>query len=152
MGYIALHIDVEFIVGTVCADNGSSYPITNGQEKLLWLYFHNNPHQNAISFGNANKTHFNNSEVNYYGKFFEQIEREIETFTLRGIEHPVIDLLKDSGLLKNIRDTYQQKTLDATDKIPALLTFSSSIGDHAKQKMVDYLQKQIGRASCRERV
>jgi tetratricopeptide (TPR) repeat protein len=142
MNYVALHMDVEFVAGIVCADNGTSYPVTTkSKEKLLWLYFHNNPHQNAVSFGNANKVHFNNSEVNYYGKLFEQIEREIETFTLRGIEHPVIDLLKESGLLETIRNTYQQKTLDATDKIPALLTFSSSIGDNAKQKTVDYLKK-----------
>jgi len=140
MSYLVLHIDVDFIVGAVCADNGTSFPITNGQEELLWLYFFNNPHQNSISYGKDNKTHFNNSEVNYYGKFFEKIEKQQETFILRGIEHPVIDLLKESGLLENIRETYYHKTLDNTDNIPTLLTFSSSISDNAKQKTVDFLK------------
>lgn len=140
MSYLVLHIDVEFIVGAICADNGTSSPITNGQEELLWLYFFNNPHQNSISFGKDNITHFNNSEVNYYGKFFEKIEKQQETFILRGIEHPVIDLLKESGLLDNIRKSYKQKTHDNTDNIPTLLTFSSSISDNAKQKAVDYLK------------
>lgn len=140
MSYLVLHIDVDFIVGTVCADNGTSSPIINGQEELLWLYFFNNPHQNSISYGKDNKTHFNNSEVNYYGKFFEKIEKQQETFILRGIEHPVIDLLKESGLLENIRETYYHKTLDNTDNIPTLLTFSSSISDNAKQKTVDFLK------------
>jgi tetratricopeptide (TPR) repeat protein len=139
MSYLVLHIDVEFIVGTVCADNGTSSPILNGKEDLLWLYFFNNPHQNSISYGKDNKPHFNNLEVNYYGKFFEKIEKEQEKFVLRGIEHPVIDLLKESGLLENIRKTYQQKTLDNTENIPTLLTFSLTVGDNAKQKMVDYL-------------
>ncbi|MDR1458623.1 MAG: hypothetical protein LBI60_00185 [Bacteroidales bacterium] len=140
MSYLVLHIDVEFIIGAVCADNGTSLPITNGNEELLWLYFFNNPHQNSITFGKDNKAHFNNSEVNYYGNFFEKIEREQETFMLRGIEHPIIDLLKESGLFENIRKTYQQKTLDNAENIPTLLTFSSSIGDNAKQKTVDYLK------------
>ena len=140
MSNLVLHIDVDFIVGAICADNGTSSPIINGQEELLWLYFFNNPHQNSISYGKDNKTHFNNSEVNYYGKFFEKIEKQQETFILRGIEHPVIDLLKESGLLENIRETYYHKTLDNTDNIPTLLTFSSSISDNAKQKTVDYLK------------
>lgn len=140
MSYLVLHIDVEFIVGAVCADNGTSSPITNGKEEFLWLYFFNNPHQNSITYGKNNKVHFNNSEVNYYGKFFEKIENEQEAFLLRGIEHPLIDLLKVSNLLDNIRKTYQQKTHNNTDNIPTLLTFSSSISDNAKQKTVDYLK------------
>lgn len=141
MSYLVMHIDLEFIVGTVCADNGTSYLITNGNEDFLWLFFFNNPHQNSISFGKDNKSHFNNSEINYYGKYFDKIEREQESFTLRGIEHPVIDLLKESGLLQIIRKTYQQKTLDNTENIPTLITFSSSIRDSAKQKTVDYFTK-----------
>ena len=140
MSYLVLHIDVEFIVGTVCANNGTSYPITNGSEELLWLYFHNNPHQHTISFGKDNKVHFNNSEVNYYGKFFESIEKEIEKFTIRGLEYPVINLLKESNLLETVRNAYQQKTLDDKEHIPTLISFSTSIGDNAKQKTVDYLQ------------
>ncbi|MDR3118444.1 MAG: hypothetical protein LBU44_03360 [Mediterranea sp.] len=142
MSYLVLHIDMEFIVGAVCTDNGISYPITNGKEDLLWLYFFNNPHQNSISFGKDNKTHFNNSEVNYYGRFFEKIEKEQDKFLLRGIEHPVINLLKESGLIDIVKNAYQQKTLDNTEVIPTLLAFSSSISDNAKQKMVDYLKKQ----------
>lgn len=139
MSYLVLHIDVEFIVGTVCADNGTTYPITNGKEDLLWLYFFNNPHQNIISYGKDNKIHFNNSEVNYYGKFFEKIEKQEERFILRGIEHPIIDLLKESKLLDNIKETYLKKTLDNCCNIPLLLTFSSSISDNMKQKIVDFL-------------
>jgi tetratricopeptide (TPR) repeat protein len=142
MSYLVLHIDVEFIVGAVCADNGTSSPILNGKEDLLWLYFFNNPHQNSITFGRDNKTHFNNSEVNHYGKFFEEIEREQITFTLRGIEHPIIDLFKESGLLETVQKTYLDKTLDNTENIPTLITFSSSIGNNAKQKTINYLKKQ----------
>lgn len=140
MSYLVLHIDVEFIVGTVCADNGTSSLITNGKEELLWLYFFNNPHQNSITYGKDNKAHFDNSEINYYGKFFEKIEKEQETFLLRGIDHPIIDLLKESGLFDNIRKTYLQGTLNNTPTIPTLLTFSLSISDYAKQKTVDYLK------------
>ena len=140
MSYLILHIDVDFIVGTVYSDNGTSSSITNGKEELMWLYFFNNPHQNSISYGKENKNHFNNTEVNYYGNFFDKIEEQQETFILRGIEHPIIDLWKESGLLANIRESYQKKTLDNTNKVPTLLTFSSSISNNAKQKTVDYLK------------
>ena len=142
MNYLILHIDVEFISAAVCTANGTTYPVTNGKEELLWLYFHNNPHQNTISFGKNNKHHFNNSEVNYYGKFFENIEKEIEKFTLRGREYPVIKLLKEAGLFETLRNAYQQITLDYKDKIPTLITFSSSVSDNAKQKTVDYLKTE----------
>ncbi len=141
MSYLVMHIDKDFIVGTVCADNGTFYPITNGKESLLWLYFFNNPHQNSISFGKDNKSHFNNLEVNYYGKFFEKIENEQEKFILRGIDHLVIDLLKESGLLELLKISYKQKTLNSSDYVPTLITFSSTIGDNAKQKTVEYLKK-----------
>lgn len=140
MSYLVLHFDMDFIVGTVCTDNGISYPITNGKEELLWLYFFNDPYQNRISYGKDNKTHFNNSEVNYYGNFFEKIEKQQETFILRGIEHPIIDLLKESRVLDNIKETYIKITIDNNYYIPLLLTFSSSISDNAKQKTVDYLK------------
>ena len=141
MNYLVLHIDTDFIVGIVCVDNGVSYPITSGKEELLWLYFFNNPHQNIITFGKGNKIHFNNSEVNYYGGFLEEIEKEQKIFTLLNIEHPVIDLLKESGLLETLRKAYQRKTLDDAENIPMLITFSSSIGNNAKQKIVNYLKK-----------
>ncbi|MDR1723187.1 MAG: hypothetical protein LBR84_04510 [Tannerella sp.] len=142
MSYLVLHFDMEFIVGTVCADNGSSYPINNGNEDLLWLYFFNNPHQNRISFGKDNKAPFENNEINYYGKFFNIIENEQLTFTLRGIPHPMIDLLDCSELLETAKNVYHEKTHNITDSIPTLLTFSMSIGDNAKQKTVDYLRKK----------
>ena len=97
------------------------------REELFWLYFFNNPHQNSITFGKENKSHFNNSEVNYYGNFFKEIEQELTTFTLRGIEHPIIDLLQESGLIKNIQTQYQQITHIADGNIPTLVTFSLTI-------------------------
>jgi tetratricopeptide (TPR) repeat protein len=141
MNYLVLHMDVEFIVGAVCVDNGNPYPITNGNEDLLWLYFFNNPHQSRISFGKENKAHFNNGEVNYYGRFFEKIEETQDKFLLRGIEQPVINLLEYSGLLETIKTAYRKKTHDShPENIPTLITFSSSIGDNAKQKTVDYFK------------
>lgn len=142
MSYLVLHIDTEFIVGTVCADNGSSYPITNDSDDLLWLYFFNNPHQNRISFGKGNKAHYNNKEINYYGNFFELIENERETFTIRGIQKTTIELLDHSGLLKTLKERYNAVTHGDTDQIPTLITFSFSISELAKQKTIRYLKNQ----------
>ena len=142
MSYLLLHIDTEFIVGAVSADNGNSYPVTNGNDDLLWLYFFNNPHQNRISFGKDNKTHYNSNEVNYYGRFFEMVENEQETFTIRGIKKKGIELLEYSDLLKTIKEKYESITHDNTDKIPTLITFSLSISELAKQKTVEYLKEQ----------
>ncbi|MDR1881840.1 MAG: hypothetical protein LBR26_03545 [Prevotella sp.] len=140
MNYLVLHIDVEFIVGAVCADNETSCPVTNGNDDLLWLYFFNNPHQNRISFGKENKSHFNNNEINYYGRFFETIEDEYTKFTIRGIEKPTIELLEYSGLLKTLKDKYNSVLHNTSGNIPTLITFSLSVSDNAKQKTVDYLR------------
>jgi tetratricopeptide (TPR) repeat protein len=142
MNYLVLHIDLEFIVGAVCADNGNSYPVSNGPDDLLWLYFFNNPHQNKISFGKENRTHFNNREINYYGRFFELIENEQETFITRGIPKPAIELLEYSELLKTLKDKFKEITHENPDNIPTLLTFSLSIGELAKTKMVEYLKSK----------
>jgi tetratricopeptide (TPR) repeat protein len=142
MAYLVMHIDLEFIVGIVCADNGNSYQITNGNDELLWLYFFNNPHSDKITFGKGNRTHFNNKEVNYYGRFFELIENEQETFRIRSIKKRAIELLEYSDLLKTLKDKYAETTLEKPENIPTLLTFSLSIGELAKQKMVEYLRKQ----------
>jgi tetratricopeptide (TPR) repeat protein len=142
MSYLVLHIDMEFIVGAVCADNGNSYPVTNGADDLLWLYFFNNPHQNRVSFGKDNRTHYNNKEVNYYGRFFELVENEQETFTIRGIQKKSIELLEYSDLLKTLKEKYESVTHDNTNQIPTLITFSLSISELAKQKTVEYLKKQ----------
>ena len=142
MSYLVLHIDTEFIVGTVCADNGNSYPVTNGNEELLWLYFFNNPHQNRISFGTENKAHYNNNEINYYGRFFELIENEQELFTIRGIQKKSIELLEYSDLLKTLKEKYESVTHESTNQIPTLITFSLSISELAQQKTVEYLSSQ----------
>jgi tetratricopeptide (TPR) repeat protein len=140
MSYLVLHIDLEFIVGAVCADNGNSYPIINGNDDLLWLYFFNDPHQNRISFGKENRTHFNNKELNYYGKFFDLIENEQEKFTIRGIRKKAIELFEHSGLLKLLKDKYNSITHETPDAIPILITFSLSIGELSKQKMIEYFK------------
>jgi tetratricopeptide (TPR) repeat protein len=142
MSYLVLYIDTEFIVGTVCVDNGNSYPVTNGSEDLLWLYFFNNPHQNRISFGKDNRVHYNNKSINYYGHFFELIENEQEAFIIRGIQKKSIELLEYSGLLKTFKEKYESVTLENTNQIPVLITFSFSISELAKQKTVEYLKSQ----------
>jgi tetratricopeptide (TPR) repeat protein len=141
MNYLVLHIDVEFIAGIVYT-NGNVYPVTNGKEELLWLYFFNNPHQHRISFGKENRTHFNNGGLNYYGKFFELIETEQEKFTVRGIEKNAIELLEYSGLLKTLKEKYSSITHEQPDNIPTLITFSLSISELAKQKTIDYFKNQ----------
>lgn len=142
MSYLVLHIDMEFIVGTVCTDNGYSYLITNDADNLLWLYFFNNPHQNRISFGKNNKEHYNNKEINYYGNFFSLIENEYDTFEIRGIQKKTIELLNYSGLIKILKEKYELVTHDSSDQIPTLVTFSLSISELAKQRTVDYLKNQ----------
>lgn len=142
MSYLVLHIDMEFIVGTVCTDNGYSYLINNGADNFLWLYFFNNPHQNRISFGKYNKEHYNNKEINYYGNFFNLIENEYDTFEIRGIQKKTIELLNYSGLIKILKEKYESVTHDSSNQIPTLVTFSLSIKEFAKQRTVEYLKSQ----------
>lgn len=142
MSYVVLHIDLDFIVGTVCTDDGNYVPITNGNDDLLWLYFFNDPHANAISFGKKNQSHFNNNEINYYGNFFELIENSIIKFKKGEFQKDAIELLDYSNLLQTIKNKYKEITLEDIDSIPLLLTFSLSISELAKQKTVEYLKSK----------
>jgi hypothetical protein len=140
--YLVLHVDTEFIAGVIYTGNGQSYPIKNSNEELLWLYFFNDPHQGRLTFGKDNKKHFNNLELNYYGDFFNLIGEEHETFTLRGNQRPIIELLEYSGLLALLQHKYEDVTLEVTSKIPTLITFSSTISNSAKVKTVDYFNSK----------
>jgi len=138
MDYLVLHIDCNFIAGIVRAGNGKSYPVIADSDKLIWLYFFNDPHQNRVTFGRGNEKHFNNREINYYGDFFKNITEEENRFTIRGLDRPLIELLEFSGILALFRKKYLEIAAD-TGKIPTLITFSSSIGDLAKQQFIKYL-------------
>jgi len=138
LNYLVIHIDKDFISGTVCVGNATSVPITQGSENMLWLYFFNNPHQDRISFGRENRNHYNERKVNYYGNFTEKITDETETFTIRGIKKSIIELLEYSDLINLLKSSFAKVTKESIDNIPTLITFSLSISDLSKQTLVDY--------------
>jgi tetratricopeptide (TPR) repeat protein len=142
LNYLVLHIDKDFISGTVCVGNATSVPITQGNDNMLWLYFFNNPHQDRVSFGRENRIHFNERKVNYYGSFTEKITDDTETFTIRGIKKPIIELLEYSDLIKLVQSSYELVTRESSVSIPTLITFSLSLSDLSKQTLVDYLSKK----------
>lgn len=141
MNYVALYIDLEFIVGTVCTDNGDSYSITNGSDNFLWLYFYNDPRTNTVSFGKSNLSSANKNIQNYYGHFFNLIENEMVQFRYGEFQKDAIELLEYSNLLKTIKDKYSEVTKESPNHIPTLLTFSLSVSELAKQKLVEYLKR-----------
>jgi tetratricopeptide (TPR) repeat protein len=138
LNYLVIHIDKDFISGTLCVGNATSVPITQGNENILWLYFFNNPHQDRVSFGRENRNHYNERKVNYYGNFTEKITDETETFTIRGIKKPIIELLEYSDLINLLKSSFAKVTKESIDHIPTLITFSLSISDLSKQTLVDY--------------
>ncbi|MDR1551962.1 MAG: hypothetical protein LBS69_00665 [Prevotellaceae bacterium] len=141
--YLALHIDFDFLVGTVCADeNNLSYPIKNGNDEFLWFYFYNDPYSNIVSFGKENQRHCSEGKTNYYGNFIELIENDTNTFSIGEYEYTIIELLRYSKIIDKLKNEFSTKTLESPDNIPTLLTFSLSIGELAKQKLVDYLKRQ----------
>jgi tetratricopeptide (TPR) repeat protein len=141
--YLALHIDFDFLAGTVCADeNNLSYPIKNGNDDFLWLYFYNDPYSNIVSFGKENQKHCSEGKTNYYGNFIELIESDNNTFSIGEYEYPIIELLRYSKIIDKLKNEFSTRTLESQDNIPTLLTFSLSIGELAKQKLVDYLKRQ----------
>jgi tetratricopeptide (TPR) repeat protein len=140
--YLVLHIDMEFVAGVVCTGNGRFFPVRNGNEDFLWLYFFNDPYHNKVSFGKDNKKHFNNLDLNYYGDFFNHIIDENSKFTIRGIERPAIELLEYSGLLKLLIAKYKEKSFTDSPEIPTLITFSSTISQPARKMIVAYLSSK----------
>jgi hypothetical protein len=139
MSYLILYIDAEFIVGTVCADDETMHPILYKGGNALWLYFYNDPHQSRVTFGKEYKPHFEKQEFNYYGRLFRAIEQG-ESFTMRSINHPIIELLEHSGLLTVLKDAYIRQTPNSTT-MPTLIAFSPSIDDDAQKQTVGFLNE-----------
>jgi len=141
--YLVLFVDMEFIVGAVCTGYDAPRPIQVDGENLMWLYFFNDPFQQRVSFGKGYKRPFMDGQNNYFGHFFTLIENDENTFSLRHSDYryPVIELLKESGMLDVWRNQFVQVTQYPTDNVPTLVTFSSSISDLSKQKFVDYIMK-----------
>lgn len=143
MNYLALHIDIDFLVGTICADeNTHSFTIKDGIEDFFWLYFYNDPYQHLVSFGKENQKHCSNCETNYYGNFFDLIENENNTFSIGEYKYQIIELLRHSKLTDKLKKTFIEKTHEKLENIPTLLTFSLSVSELAKQKLVEYLNSQ----------
>jgi tetratricopeptide (TPR) repeat protein len=138
--YLVMHIDTEFITSVVYTGNGRSYPVLYENEELLWLYFYNDPRSGKVTFGKENKKNFNNLELNYYGDFLNTISLDHLKFNIRSIERPLIELLDSSGLIKVLKDSFVRNTGEIDDEIPTLITFSKSISNSAKQKVVEYLK------------
>lgn len=141
--FLVLFVDIEFIVGAVCTGYDAPRHIQVDGENLMWLYFFNDPFQQRVSFGKGYKRPFMDGRNNYFGRFFTLIENDENTFSLRHSDYlyPVIELLKESGMLDEWRNQFVQVTQYPTENIPTLLTFSSSISDLSKQKFVDYIKK-----------
>jgi tetratricopeptide (TPR) repeat protein len=139
--YLVLHFDLEFIAAVVWQSNGNHFSIENENEEFLWLYFFNDTYQNRITYGKSNRKHFYDPERdNYFGDFYKKILDRNEKFLINGIERPVIDLLDNSGILKLFFDKYNEVYPDdQRDIIPTLITFSQTIGEQSKQKIVEYL-------------
>lgn len=143
MDYLAIHIDVDFLVGTICTDeNCHLYPIKDESDDFLWLYFYNDPYQNIVSFGKENQKHYGNGEINYYGGFIELIEDVNNTFSIGEYQYPIIELLRYSKLLDKLKRTYAEKMHSSTENIPTLVTFSLSVNALARQKLVEYFELQ----------
>jgi|LSQX01.2.fsa_nt_gb hypothetical protein len=143
MNYLALHIDIDFLVGTICADeNTHSFTIKDGIEDFFWLYFYNDPYHHIVSFGKENQKHFSNCETNYYGNFFDLIENENNTFSIGEYKYQIIELLRHSKLIDKLKKTFNEKTHEKLENIPTLLTFSLSVSELAKQKLVEYLNSK----------
>jgi tetratricopeptide (TPR) repeat protein len=141
--YLVLHVDLEFIAASICKVNGSHFPIEYGNEELLWLYFFNDIYHNRITFGKENKEHFHNLERNYYGDFLNQITDNDSKFIRNGIQRPVIELLENSGILNLFVEKYKDRTPFASiDKVPALITFSSTVTDVSRQMLTEYLSSK----------
>lgn len=140
--YLVLHIDMEFIVGAISTGYGTPHPILVDDDPLMWLYFFNDPNYHRVSFGKGYKKHYMDREYNYYGKFLKNIEDDRQEFSLRHFQHPLVELLEESGMLKIWKEEYAKVTYTTPTEIPTLLSFSSTIGDLAKQRFVDYIRKK----------
>lgn len=140
--YLVLHIDMEFIVGAISTGYGTPHPILVDGDPLMWLYFFNDPNYHRVSFGKGYKKHYMDREYNYYGKFLKNIEDDRQEFSLRHVQYPLVELLEESGMLKIWKEEYAKVTYTTSTEIPTLLSFSSTIGDLAKQRFVDYIRKK----------
>jgi len=138
--YLVLHADTSFLAAIFYTADNKWIPITKKGEDFLWLFFYSDPHEDKISFGKIYERHYLNNETNYYGDIFKIISDEKTKFTIRSHNLPAIELLKESGLLDYLKNTFYSKSgISDQDVIPTLISFSHNITDASKEVFLDFL-------------
>ena len=138
--YLVLHADKTFIAAIFYAANNKWFPIHKKDEEFLSLFFYCDPHEDRISYGKTYERHFLNNETNYFGDFFKIISDEKTKFPVRSHNLPAVELLKESGLLDELKTIFYTKSNSSCEsEIPTLISFSDNIADAPKKVFIDFL-------------
>ena len=82
MKSLALYIDKWYIVGTICVDGIPRLVKLPNNEDRIWLFFHEDIANDAVSYGKGFKSHYWNRENHYYGDIFANLTNSAATFTM----------------------------------------------------------------------
>lgn len=138
MKILSLYIDKWYIVGAVM-DGANKYPlILSNAEERIWLYFYSNNTTNAVKYSLGYRDEALEGKRGYYADIFDILPDYKEYhYEKYGAEKEMKDIFADAGILKDLRNSFDDKT-----EIPVYLTFSKDIDIVSQDIFINALEKE----------
>lgn len=138
MKILSLYIDKWYIVGAVM-DGANKYPLTlSNAEERIWLYFYSNNTTNAVKYSLSYRDEALEGKNGYYADIFDILPDYKEYhYEKYGAEKEMKDIFADSGILNDLRNSFDDKT-----EIPVYLSFSKDIDVVSQDIFVKALEKE----------
>lgn len=136
--YLELFIDTDYIIPVVDTYDGNLQKYSSEDGSRLWLYFYDSPYKSGVDSGKSNKAGFESGLPGYIGNFWQHIEKNT-TYNNGIAEVAFCDLLEHSGILKKLRDFYNE-SVGEVPSIPLVCIFSDSITLDARKKFLQYMK------------
>jgi hypothetical protein len=143
MGYLILHIDLNYISGVIISnisDEIYSLKTTDNRDpERFWLFFENDQYNHRIKYKKENRQKVYDKKPDFIGDIMLRGLKD-ETFLLNDQNYELLELLEHAGILSGIKTQFFDIT--GSDVINTMLIFSDNIPLPNKEIFSDFLSKK----------
>lgn len=143
---LALYFGHDFLIAGIQPYEDNFKVIQKRGIRKFPLYFYIDPTSNTWDYGDRYRVNFQKGDQNAVGNFYQLIQENRSTFTVRGYEKDFIDLL--DKILDDLKDRYvdlfsdlasSDIDLKSLSPIPVRVAYSDNVPEPAQPILEDYL-------------
>ena len=147
---LALYFGHDFVMGAVQPYEDHFKVLTKRDEQIFPLYFYIDPTSNSWDYGDRYRVDYERNDPNAIGNFYQLIQENRSTFTVRGgYEKDYIDLL--DKILNDLKDSYvefysglqdSEVDLRSISPVPVRIGWSDNVPEGARPLLEEYLNNR----------